>query len=257
MHPRHTKHCATWSESSSCPVAHQGTCRRREVCPEKASQFLQSTASSRNASSEETERLRVFISGTTQLATVETKTSRTAMRASSTLMSLPTRVRAVAFSRPSSWTTCCCCSSILETRVWHASRASWHTHTHTHTHTRQVSLTLTLWPHWQKSRNSSPPKKCDENALPSGHQRSWWVRFFIRFVEMSPQWMLCSEWVLSEWEPDKSITIIHSPSANIRSWNKSSIKTFLTKIRVHNSFSSSDKVHLLSSLLSKYRHILV
>ncbi len=102
MHPRHWKHCAKWSESSSCPVAHRGTCRRREVCPEKASQFLQSTASSRKTSSEETERLRVFISGTTQLATVETKTSSTAMRASSTLMSLPMRVRAVAFSRPSS-----------------------------------------------------------------------------------------------------------------------------------------------------------
>ncbi len=38
-----------------------------------------------------------------------------------------------------------------------------------------------------------------------------------RFGEMhqSQQWMLCSEWVPSEWDSDKNITIIPSPSANI------------------------------------------
>lgn len=70
--------------------------------------------------------LRVFIRGTTQLATVETKTRRTAMTASRMLMNFPRRFLAVAFSSPSSCTTCCCCccSSILEMRVWHASSAS-------------------------------------------------------------------------------------------------------------------------------------
>lgn len=69
---------------------------------------------------------RVFIRGTTQLATVETKTRRTAMTASKMLMNFPSRFLAVAFSSPSNCTTCCCCccSSILEIRVWHASSAS-------------------------------------------------------------------------------------------------------------------------------------
>ncbi|CAB1354118.1 unnamed protein product, partial [Coregonus sp. 'balchen'] len=82
------------------------------------SQFLHRKARRTTKSSVEKVRLRVFIRGTTQLATVETNTRSTAMTASSTLMSLPSRVRAVAFSRPSSWTTCCCCccSSILEIR---------------------------------------------------------------------------------------------------------------------------------------------
>ncbi len=47
----------------------------------------------------------------------------------------------------------------------------------------------------------------------SDHLRSGWVCFFIRFVEMClciSGWMLCSEWVPSEWESDKNITIIHS-----------------------------------------------
>ncbi len=42
-----------------------------------------------------------------------------------------------------------------------------------------------------------------------------------------------------------------SPSVNIRSWNKSSIKMILTKIRLQ------WKVHLLSSLTSKSSHLLV
>ncbi len=39
-------------------------------------------------------------------------------------------------------------------------------------------------------------------------------------ASVSQQWMLCSEWVPSEWESDKNITIIHSsPSVNIwRRW---------------------------------------
>lgn len=91
-----------------------------------ASQCLQRKARRMTRSSVESVRLRVFIRGTTQLATVDTNTKRTAMTARSTLISFPRRVLAVAFSRPSSCTTCCCCccSSILEILVWHASSAS-------------------------------------------------------------------------------------------------------------------------------------
>ncbi len=101
---------------------------RRKWCrySEMASQCLQRKARRITRSSVESVRLRVFIKGTTQLATVDTNTKRTAITASSTLISFPSRVRAVAFSKPSSCTTCCCCccSSILEIRVWHASSAS-------------------------------------------------------------------------------------------------------------------------------------
>ncbi|KAG7244539.1 hypothetical protein INR49_029558 [Caranx melampygus] len=54
-------------------------------------------------------RARVFIKGVMKLAKVETKTSSTAISARMTLMSLPSRARALAFSTPSNWTTCCCC----------------------------------------------------------------------------------------------------------------------------------------------------
>ncbi len=60
--------------------------------------------------------------------------------------------------------------------------------------------------------------------------------------------MLCSEWVPSEWESDKNITIIHSTpvhqvtSGEDKRWNKSSIKTFITESIIHNNSSSSEKV---------------
>lgn len=107
-------------------AGHLGCRRKRWRYSEIASQCLQRKARRITRSSVESVRLRVFINGTTQLATVDTNTKRTAMTASSTLISFPRRVRAVAFSKPSSCTTCCCCccSSILEIRVWHASSAS-------------------------------------------------------------------------------------------------------------------------------------
>ncbi len=43
-------------------------------------------------------------------------------------------------------------------------------------------------------RYISPKLKC----VHSVHPRLGWVCFFIRFVEMSQQWMLCSEWVTAE-----------------------------------------------------------
>ncbi len=68
-------------------------------------------------------------------------------------------------------------------------------------------------------------------------------------ASVSQQCVLCSEWVPSEWESDKNITIIHTTpvhqltSGEDKSWNKSSIKTFWTQIRViiHNNASSSEK----------------
>lgn len=106
---------------------HLGRWTRAWVWPAKTSQFLQMKARRTRKRRVERDRPRVFMSGTTQLATADTNTSSTAMRANSTLISLPRRVRAAAaLSRPSSWTTCCCCccSSILDTRVWQASSAS-------------------------------------------------------------------------------------------------------------------------------------
>ncbi len=54
---------------------------------------------------------------------------------------------------------------------------------------------------------------------PSGHSRYRWVFFFIRtdlekfsMPSLVHQWILCSEWVPSEWESkttNKNITIIH------------------------------------------------
>lgn len=107
-------------------AGHLGCRRKRCRYSEMASQCLQRKARRMTRSSVVSVRLRVFIKGTTQLATVDTNTKRTAITASSTLISFPSRVRAVAFSKPSSCTTCCCCccSSILEIRVWQASSAS-------------------------------------------------------------------------------------------------------------------------------------
>ncbi len=48
--------------------------------------------------------------------------------------------------------------------------------------------------------------KCAENVLTLKPSKMK-ICFFIRFVEVSQQWMLCSEWVPSE--SDKNITIIH------------------------------------------------
>lgn len=109
------------------PAGHLGCSRNRSRYSDMASQFRHRKAKITTRSNVESVRLRVFISGTTQFATVETNTRSTAITASSTLMSLPSKVRAVAFSKPSNWTTCCCCcwSSILEMRVWQASSASY------------------------------------------------------------------------------------------------------------------------------------
>ncbi len=41
---------------------------------------------------------------------------------------------------------------------------------------------------------------------------------------VSQQWMLCSEWVPSERESDKNITIIHSPSVII--WRRQKLECF-------------------------------
>ncbi len=76
-----------------------------------------------------------------------------------------------------------------------------------------------------------------------------------------------SEWVPSEWESDKNITIIHSTpvhqltSGEEKTWNKSSINIFLYESIIHNGVdycdafinsldSQSDGTHSLQSLIS-------
>ncbi len=57
-------------------------------------------------------------------------------------------------------------------------------------------------------------------------------------ASLSPQRMLCSEWVPSEWESDKNITIIHStPVHQLSLWEDKSWKSI-----IHNNASSSEKV---------------
>jgi len=67
-------------------------------------------------------------------------------------------------------------------------------------------LTLLDWIHEKHLKGIVHPK--NENLL-----KMWDECFFIRFGEM---WLSNgSEWVPSERESDKNITIIHSPSVNI------------------------------------------
>ncbi len=97
----------------------------------------------------------------------------------------------------------------------------------------------------------------------SGHSRLGWVCFFIRFVEMclciSVSAMDALQWMgavrMRVQTADKNITIIHTTpvhqltSGEDKSWNNSSIKTFLNFFNhwviIHNNSSSSEKVHLL------------
>ncbi len=87
-------------------------------------------------------------------------------------------------------------------------------------------------------------------------------------ASVSQQWMLCSEWVPSEWESDKNITVIHTTLVHQLSSgeDKSSIKMFLTsncrlwlkyESIIHNNSSSGEKVHLMLSLTSKTSYIFV
>ncbi len=92
-----------------------------------------------------------------------------------------------------------------------------------------------------------------------------WVCFFIRtdlgkkcsISSLAYQWILCSEWVPSEWESKQLIKVsqystgnphVSSPSINIL-WSKNpSI--------IHNNVSSSEKFHpLLSSYIKIHQHI--
>ncbi len=96
---------------------------------------------------------------------------------------------------------------------------------------------------WLEPRYPCPPPP-DSSRSPTGDQRENSLRLVQSTrpkdmpseIRMSQQWMLCSEWVPSEWESDKNITIIHTTpvhqltSGEDKSWNKSSIKTFITQI---------------------------
>ncbi len=99
-----------------------------------------------------------------------------------------------------------------------------------------------MWHALLQYRNSSQK---NENVLKmhslSVHQRSGWVCFFIRFVEMclciSVSAMDALQWMGAvRMRVCKNITIIHTTpvhqltSGEDKSWNKSSIKMFLTQI---------------------------
>ncbi len=72
-----------------------------------------------------------------------------------------------------------------------------------------------LWKHWKGVlyRNSSPKNENALNIYPlSGHLGCRWVCFFTgtdlekySMTSLAHQWILCSEWVPSEWESKQLI----------------------------------------------------
>ncbi len=100
----------------------------------------------------------------------------------------------------------------------------------------------------KKSLRNSSPK--NDNLLkiysPSGHPKCWWVCFFIRsdlekcsIASLAHQWILCSEWVPSEWvqTADKNITIIHTAPSITILWNQ---KLHFCKNQIHQDISTSN-----------------
>ncbi len=108
---------------------------------------------------------------------------------------------------------------------------------------------------------------------PVGHLRCRWVCFFMgtdlekfSITSLAHQWMLCSEWVPSEWESKQliNITIIHTTpvhqltyckaKSSLFVWNKS-IVLFSNKTSIH---FSSEKVVLSEftreSVIIYYKH---
>ncbi len=87
------------------------------------------------------------------------------------------------------------------------------------------------------------------------HSQAMWD--WDEFGEMSRHHCLCSEWVPSEWESDKNITITHTApvhqlvSLEDKRWNKSISKTSI----IHNSASSSETVHHVVSHIKIQPHI--
>jgi len=82
-------------------------------------------------------------------------------------------------------------------------------------------------------------------------------------ASVSQQWMLWSEWVPSEWESDKNITIIHSPSVNI--WRRQKMKQSIMRCfqpllytkymsSFYNNTSSGEKV-FKHRLQAKINHV--
>ncbi len=118
---------------------------------------------------------------------------------------------------------------------------------------------------------------------PSGHPICRWVCLFFRtdlekcsITSLAHQWMLCSEWVPSEWESKQMIKTLQSSTSNPHHsrtsvnvlWSQKlklanpSLRRFsfkwvlFDKIWVHNNAFSSEKVHpLLFSHIKIHRHI--
>ncbi len=130
----------------------------------------------------------------------------------------------------------------------------------------------------QEFRNASETIFCVKNRPETSLSTHWksfpppnsliFMSLFLhqiwRNASVSQQWMLCSEWVPSEWESDKHITIIHTTpvhqlmshevKSNVFIRNKSTIKTFwlqTVESSIHSIFSSSEK-HVWSESGEKY-----
>ncbi len=76
-------------------------------------------------------------------------------------------------------------------------------------------------------RNSSPTNyNCKKISSPSDHPR---YSLFLHQVcrNVSQQWMLCSEWVPSEWESDKNITIKHTTPVHLEKTKALYVHIFL------------------------------
>ncbi len=83
-----------------------------------------------------------------------------------------------------------------------------------------------------------------------------------RIASLTHQWMLCSEWVPSEWDSDKNITIIHTTPVHqfmfweAKSWNKCIITMLLTSNHCFQlNYQSMIHDNLLLSLTSKSTYI--
>ncbi len=101
----------------------------------------------------------------------------------------------------------------------------------------QVKIWVYLWT-WQMKFKGIVHSEMKICRKPSGHPRCRWVCFFIwtdlekcSITSLAHQWMLCSEWVPSEWESKQMIKTIHtiiptSPVHQLMSWEaKNCIQT--------------------------------
>ncbi len=101
-----------------------------------------------------------------------------------------------------------------QTRTQTQTRTRTRTHTHTHTHAR-THARMHARTHAHTHTHTHTLCRYIQcvyiyiyiNNLPSSHPRCRWVSFFMRtdLEKLIYQWILCSEWVPSEWESKQLI----------------------------------------------------